>query len=170
MSITLLLFLFLLLFRIPSYLLPRNRLRIFLYSAAFSCLVIGLIGLIDRIGGRFLEERRGLFFSPLFSFLLKNAEGLTVKEIHHAYCYLANSLVYRLSFLISLPLFSLFITGENPSIYHPVRWLSRFFLSFFFVRLTYGVFFACIVNLRRVIPLPDGFLGPVFNRFYPIGA
>ncbi len=170
MTVSLLLILFLPLFRIPSYLLPRNRLKVYLYSALVACFVISLIGLADRIGGSSIEDKLGRFFSPMFSFLIDPIDGITVKEAHHVYCYLANSLLYVLSFLLALPIFSFFLIGDNPSIYHHVRWLSRFFLSFFFVLSTYGIFFLVIVNLRGILPFPSGFLEPVFARFYPLGA
>ena len=170
MTVSLLLILFFLLIRIPSYLLPRNRLKVYLYSALVACFVIGLIGLIDRIGSASVEDKLGRFFSPMFSFLIDPIKGITVKEAHHVYCYLANSLLYVVSFLLALPVFSFFLVGNNPSIYLHVRWLSRFFLSFFFILSTYGILFLIIVNLRRILPLPSGFLEPVFSRFYPLGA
>ena len=129
MTVSLLLILFFLLIRIPSYLLPRNRLKVYLYSALVACFVIGLIGLIDRIGSASVEDKLGRFFSPMFSFLIDPIKGITVKEAHHVYCYLANSLLYVVSFLLALPVFSFFLVGNNPSIYPHVRWLSRFFLS-----------------------------------------
>lgn len=169
MSISLLLLVLFLLFLIPSYLLPRNRLKVYLYSAVFSFLVIGCIGVLDRIGRTQLEDRRGRFFSPFFSFRIKPIIGITEKERHHVYCYLANALIYVVSFVLSAPVFSL-STGENPSVHRNVRWLSRFFLSSAFVVFTYGIFALFIINLRRIIPLPSGIREPFFNLFYSIGA
>ena len=170
MTLSLFLLLLLLLLRIPACLLPRNRLKVYLYSALFSCFVLGRIGIIDRVGETKLEEKRGLFFSPLFSHLVEHSKGLTEKEGRHIYCYLANLLVYGMAFFLSFPLFSIFFIGNNPSIYQPAHIPVRVFLSLAFLLSTYGFFSFTLINIRRIIPFPYGIREGVFNRFYPIGA
>lgn len=171
MNLTFLLLLFAPLLLIPSFLLPSNKVRMYLipsFTAFFFVVVTLLTNTI--FPELYLEEKIGSFFLPMSHFLYRGYIELSQSEIYHLSFSFFLLLLFAVVFLVIYLPVRFFFIGTNPSIRKPMRYITKVFLALSLFFTLY--FMACcfFINIRLILPFPDGFLEPLFSIIYPIEA
>jgi hypothetical protein len=159
------------LFLIPAFLLPQNRIRFFSFCALIPFLTLFLLFIAnflwEEIG---LEQQIGKTFFPLFSGFLSGFETLSLQERYHLSAYLFYEFLYLLLYLIVYVFLKIYYIGSNPNIHKPTKAIRHALDILIFLVVTYGVLGVFLIEIREIIPLPDGLFKGFFSWFYPIGA
>ena len=170
MTLSLLLILLFPLFLVPAIFLPHNRLFSYLIPAFVSTLVLLSLLMIELFApGLSFFDRIGSFFEPMFSFLMNKRE-LMEEEILHLSCFYALGLIYGITYLIAFLLMKRFYIGSSPYVSSPIKKTGKVFEVILLNICTYLILFFFLIEIRRAIPLREGFLAPFFSWIYPIEA
>ena len=169
MSLSIILLIIAPIFGIPLFLLPDNKIRIFSFSfiTGFS-LVVALI-VLDIIYNQFaIRIAKGIY--PAVGWFFNNNKELSINEKYRIIFSFVQILAFLLGTIISYVTFNTIYIGKNPSISKKNNQVLNAFwrvIMFFISYLPVCYFLICI---RGVSSLSDGFMKPLFNLIYYIGA
>ena len=171
MSLSLVILFLIPVFLIPAFLLPRNKLSIYTGALIIAVIPVALLNLIEvwmpQIG---LEEGIGGFFEVIFSFLIREKDLMTRRELLHIYAWLGYLVMFVIVYLIAYLILKNTYMGTNPSVHKPLRTLFHILLSTVFFVLTYLMMVLFLTEIRQCFGMEDGFLSFIFEAVYPIGA
>lgn len=169
MTLSVLLLILLPLFLLPAFLLSKNRLQFYLLCSFPSALGIILLLIIDFSFPSYqINQKIGTAFLPLWNWLFQGYKELNSAEIIHLSCCFSYLLLYFILYLICYLFVKKFYIGSNPNIHGYINLLTRFFSIILFFLTTYGICFLFLIEIREILPFPDGFLSFLFNWFYQI--
>ena len=169
MSLSLLFLLAFPLFLLPSLLLPSHRLKVYVLSSLLGGVFVLLfyfvdlafpeIGLVAIVG------------QPLLSLLSSTfgPEQTLAERCQVATAFLL-LFVYLVLYLVSYLLQKVFLMGGNMTIHWSGKILRHIGFSLLFLLLTFLPFVLFFLNIRILLPIPDGFLSPLFQFFFPLEA
>lgn len=170
MSLSILLIVLFIIFLIPALFLPQNRIRFYLIaSLGSSAFLLALFLLSLAFSTEEFEKGLGGTFSFLFPFLSGNPE-LTSMEVHHLSSWFMFLSFYLLFYLILFLSAKFNYVGSNPSIRKPTKSIYRILEALVFLASAFFPLALFFVNIRGILPLQDGFLSPLFDVFYHLGA
>lgn len=171
MTLSILFFLLIPLFLIPSILLPLNRLRMFLVASFSAFIIVSLLYLFNHwIKGDFIEQAIGEKFRWLSGFLYeKKTELLEVERNHLSFSFFLLSMYLLVYFIVFIPV-KLIYVGNNPSFHKQLKTAQKIFVSTLFFLTTFGAAFFFLVNIRMILPFEDGFFHDFFDFLYHIEA
>ena len=168
MTLSLVLVLLLPVCLIPAVLLPDHRLRMFLYGLIGpAVLYLVFAGILFYYPG--IASKVGLAIPFYRGLLSAHPELTSFEEGELSYALFSFLLTLVLAALLTL-LLSLRYIGKNPDIHKPTRTVFHVLRSLFFFAITYGILFHFFACVRYLLPVPEGFLSPLFQKILPLGA
>ena len=169
MSLSAMIFVLFPLFLIPSIILPSNRMKVFCIASLFAglpTLVLFLAALLSP--GDILLLTLGDALSPFVSFLFLS--GMTHYERSLIGLAFLCLLLYFLLTIVTLLIQKAFVLGSNVTIRLGPHPIAHFIYAFFFLLFTYGMLVLFLITIRQILPLPEGFLSPLFQSLLPLEA
>lgn len=169
MTLSLLFLLVAPLFLLPSIFLPSHRLKVYVRSSLLGGLAVLLLSFVDVF---FPEVRLAVLlgepFLPLFS------SFLSVEQTYLEQCRIAMAFfllfVYFLLYLLSYAVQKLLFLGQNMTIHWSGKILRHVGYSLLFLLFTFVPLVIFFLNIRILLPFPDGIFSPLFQLFYPLEA
>ena len=170
MTLTLALLVLLGLFLLSAILLPLNRVRVFSISSFSAFVPVGFIYLLNGwMEKNFIEQEIGKVFFPVFSFLFPTDELTLVEKRHLSFSFFLLFL-YLILYIIVLLFTKRYYVGNNPSFHKRRNLLTKFLVSSVYFWSAFIVVFLFLVNIREILPFPDGWFQDFFSVIYPIEA
>lgn len=169
MTLSLLFLLIAPLFLLSSIFLPSHRLKVYVRSSLLGGMAVLLISFVDI----FFPDVQivvllGQPFLPLFFFLLSSEQTFLEQcRIASAFFLL---LLYFLLYLLSYALQKLLFLGQNMTIHWSGKILRHVGYSILFLLFTFVPLVLFFLNIRILLPFPDGIFSSLFQFFYPLEA
>lgn len=158
------------LFILPCIFLPLNRLRVFCIGTVSAFIPVAFIFLLNRwLGQNFIEQAIGNAFSPIFGFLFPEPEISHNEKAHLSFAFFLICL-YLVLYLVFLLFTKRFYVGSNPSFHKQLSRIYKIPLSIIFFLTSYTIAFLFLINIRQILPIPDGFFQDFFAWIYPLEA
>ena len=165
MSLSIVTFLLLPLFLIPAAIVPSNRMKVYFVSSLLSALPAGiLLAICLLLPDSGLVQTLSSLMEPSLSFLLLPGMSLAERQRICILFFLLS--LYFLVYAVSYILQKIFFLGSNVTIQsRPTKVIRHvFFLC------TYLFLVVFLAGIRQLLPLPDGFLSPLFDFLFPLEA
>ncbi len=156
-------------FLIPAIFLPSNRMKVFFFASLSAAIPVAVFILVCM----FLPDKQLLLsFGNVFvsSFSAFYVEGMTFLEKAQVALLLFSLMVYFVIYLVAYVLQKVFVLGSNVTIRIGPNPMGHFLYSFFFILFTYVFLVVFLAGIRQILPFPDGFLSPLFQWLFPLGA
>lgn len=170
MDLTFALLLLLPLFLLPCILLPLNKVRVYFIGSLSAFIPVAFLYMINRwIDGIFIEQTIGKSFLPVFGFLFVREE-LSTTEINHLSFSFFLLVLYLATYFLVYLFTKRFYVGNNPTFHKQLNRIQKVILSIFFFITSYTVASVFLINIREILPFPDGLFANLFSWIYQIEA
>ena len=157
-------------FLIPAAIVPSNRMKVYFVSSLLSALPAGiLLAICLLLPDSGLVQTLSSLMEPSLSFLLLPGMSLAERQRICILFFLLS--LYFLVYAVSYILQKIFFLGSNVTIQsRPTKVIRHVVFATFFFLCTYLFLVVFLAGIRQLLPLPDGFLSPLFDFLFPLEA